>query len=326
MIIASFGLPFLPGRESSARKGRPELPSARPSLNVAVYKEGRRALYLLQEIEPSQVTWAAGTETTKMGASSFSSVLEQGQRRCMIDLDMPLPGREQRLTGTVRMGGPQVRVANPPAGDPRHQWTPLCTATSGQAELEVDGRPFLSLRGRGYHDRNGSTEPLDALGIRHWLWGRAPSGDGERIWYLLWPTRGEPIAWGLEVGRDGAAVVREDLQVVLAGPRLGWFGMPWHQRIELRRQGEPWLHVEHDQLVDDGFFYQRWLALTRSPDGSVGRGVAEAVRPRRVDQGWNRWLVRMAVHRPGGRNSPFLPLFAGVIDRGSRALPAEVTA
>jgi hypothetical protein len=311
VIIVSFGLPFLPGREGASRSGRRSLPRQRPSVNVAVYRGGRRALYLLHEVDADDAVWPAGGETARVGASRLSSGTVDGVRRCLAELDLPLPGRGGRLTGRVEVSGPEVRVDATPTGDPRHQWTPLCTATVGHADLEVDGRPFLRVRGRGYHDRNGSTLPLAALGIRHWLWGRAPVGGAERIWYLLWPEHGEPVAWGLEVGSDGAAVVREHLEVRRQGLRLGWFGLPWHRRLTLRLDGQPWLDVEHARLVDDGFFYQRWQARVRGPGGEQGLGFAEAVRPGRVDRWWNRWLVRMAVHHASRPNSPFLPLFSG---------------
>lgn len=326
VIIASFGLPFLPGRESSARRGRPETPAQRPSLNVAVYREGRRALYSLYELEPDGAAWEPGTEAARFGGSTLTSDRVDGKRRLTIELDMPLPGGVDRLTGTVHVVGPEVKIEGEPAGDARHQWTPLCTATTGHAEFLVGGRPFLRVRGRAYHDRNGSTEPLDGLGIRHWLWGRAAVGDHERIWYLLWPHRGEPVAWGLEVAPDGRATARERLQVQRSAWRLGWFGLAYPRRLALSSNGRPWLDVEHERLVDDGFFYQRWLATTRGPEGQRGRGVAEAVRPGRVDRTWNRFLVSMAVHRAAGHNSLFLPLFSGVRGRPTALLPDEVTA
>ena len=41
VLIWSFGLPFLPGRGSSARRGAPRTPRSDPSLNIALYKEGK---------------------------------------------------------------------------------------------------------------------------------------------------------------------------------------------------------------------------------------------------------------------------------------------
>lgn len=322
VLIWSFGLPFLPGRESAARRGQAERAGDRPSLNVAIYRQGRPALYLLQELDPSQADWPADGGRVRLGQSTLHTELSGGERVVHMAIDAALPSGA-RLTGQVSMRGRGVKLADSAGHDPHHQWSPLCTAAVGRATFSVDGRPILDVQGRGYHDRNGSTAPLGSLGISHWIWGRAPTADGERIWYLLWPERGEPEAWGLQVASDGRTQVLPDLQVRLRGARRGIFGLPWWRTVELRHGGAPWLLVAHASTVDLGFFYGRWIVRATDPTGHVGTGIGEAVRPGRVDRWWNRWLVRMAVHRAQGPNSPFLPLFAGVRGR----LPAlEVSA
>jgi len=268
-------------------------------------------LYLLQEVAPNAAAWPADGGTVRIGRSKLHTRLSGGERVVDMALDCDLP-RGQRLVGTVSLRGPGIRLDGPAGTDPHHQWSPLCTAAVGRADLAVDGRPILQVEGRAYHDRNGSTAPLGALGIAHWIWGRAPSAGGERIWYLLWPERGEPEAWGLQVAPDGRAEVIADLRVTLRGARRGIFGMPWWREVALDRDGRPWLRVEHASTVDLGFFYGRWIVRATDPTGHVGVGVGEAVRPSRVDRWWNRWLVGMAIHRVHGPNSPFLPLFAGV--------------
>ena len=50
VVIAAEGLPFLPGIASSARAGRPVLPTSRPSLLVAVYEQGICTFYGLREL------------------------------------------------------------------------------------------------------------------------------------------------------------------------------------------------------------------------------------------------------------------------------------
>jgi len=279
---------------------------------VALYERGQTRLYLLQELDPSACDWAVDASRVQLGDSRLETRIEGGRRTCAMHVDVPLPGRSRRLTGTVHLVGAPVRPPAGLAGDPRHQWTPLTTAAAGRADFRVDGQPFLTLRGRAYHDRNGSTAPLDGLGIRHWVWGRAPAGEGERVWYLLWPHQGPPVAWGLDIAPDGVVQVHASLGVRRSGPRVAGFGMPWWRRLDLTLDGAPWLQVDHRRLVDSGFFYLRWLTTARTPDGAASTGVSEAVRPGRVDRAWNRPLVRMAVHHRDGPNSPFLPLFAGV--------------
>lgn len=324
VLIWSFGLPFLPGRESAARAGRPIDPSAQPSLNVCIYERGRPSLYLLQQYAAQDATWE-GEGRVRLGRSRLHTRLSGGRRSCSMEVDVDLPGG-RRLTGTVELEGAGLRPPGELAHDPRHQWSPLCTASPGSASFDVDGRPFARIRGRAYHDRNGSTAPISSLGIRHWLWGRATAGDEERIWYLLWPESGSPVAWGLEVAPDGSTRVVEALEVRRHGARLGTFGMPWWRDLELLEDGRLWLRVRHRHSVDRGFFYLRWLVETWTPEGVEGVGTAEAVRPGRIDRAWHRWLVRMAVHQTAGANSPFLPWFAGVRRPAARPAIEEVPA
>jgi hypothetical protein len=311
VLIWSFGLPFLPGRESAFRAGRPRPAAAEPSLNVAVYRRGRAVLYTLCTFAEQDAGWSDEGETVWMGRNRLVTKTVGGERVVEATLDLDLPdGRA--LTGSFQARGPQFQTPDGFVGDPRHVWSPLLTACAGEASFDVGGEAFLRLGGRAYHDRNGCEVPLSGLGLRHWIWGRAAVGSEERIWYLLWPEQGAPMAWGFEVRPDGSVSGLQDLNVVLRRPTAGWFGMPAWADIELQTgQERPWLRVAPRRVVDDGFFYLRWIVDVAGPDGVSGVGFGEAVRPGRVDRAWNRPLVNMAVHRTNGRNSPFLRLFAG---------------
>ena len=63
-------------------------------------------------------------------------------------------------------------------------------------------------------------------------------------------------------------------------------------------------------VLDNGPFYQRYLLRGRCGDDE-GFGVGENLVPDRVDTDLLRPLVRMRVHRAGGPNSMWLPLFSG---------------
>ena len=63
-------------------------------------------------------------------------------------------------------------------------------------------------------------------------------------------------------------------------------------------------------VLDNGPFYQRYLLRGRC-GADEGFGVGENLVPDRVDTDLLRPLVRMRVHRAGGPNSMWLPLFSG---------------
>ena len=62
-------------------------------------------------------------------------------------------------------------------------------------------------------------------------------------------------------------------------------------------------------VVDSGPFYMRYLTRARAGDGEA-TGVAELIRPDRIDLARHRPFVRMRVQQPSS-NSAWLPLFSG---------------
>ncbi|HEX2188285.1 MAG TPA: hypothetical protein VHG51_05270, partial [Longimicrobiaceae bacterium] len=97
VLIWSFGLPFLPGYADASRRGAPQLPADRPSVNVVAYSGGVPTVYLLQEYAAGEASWP-GPRTQQIGRCRF---VRSGEgRRCTLDaeLDCPLPGTADRLT------------------------------------------------------------------------------------------------------------------------------------------------------------------------------------------------------------------------------------
>jgi len=307
VIIASFGLPFLPGVASSARAGRAELPGQRPSLNLALYERGRLSTYLLEEVDPEDAEWLADEDGCRIGRSRVVSELAGGRRTLRATIDTALPGSTERITGSVTIEGPVVHTAAAPApADARHAWTPLAVGATGTAELRRGDTPLMSVRGRAYHDRNRSDVPLDDLGIRHWLWGRVPDGERDHVYYLLWPSNGgAPVAWWLTIAADGSLTTRQ-AEVELSGWRLTRYLASWWRRLELTDADGHTLQVDVERLVDNGPFYQRFVV--RTPGGAPGFG--ERVIPGRIDAALIRPFVRMSVW-PAHHRSFLAPWFLG---------------
>ena len=315
VLIWSYGLPFLPGYAASARAGSAPPPVERPSVNLAVYRAGKPAFYLLQEHPPSPVDERRLTAVQEIGGCRFMQTFDGGQCTVGAVLDCALPGTDERLTGTVRVDGAARASSDGVPFDENapHLWTPLTGPARGSAELALGGRPFVRLEGRAYHDRNHGQVPLHALGIARWMWGRVPLAGRERIYYLLWPEDklAKPITVGLEIGEDGSTE-EVALAVELGDERRELGGLARPERIVLKTgDGRPWLSVEHARTVDAGPFYLRLLSRGRTPDGEEALGWGELCVPARVDLPLHRPFVRMRVHRAAGGNSRWLPLFTG---------------
>ena len=329
-VIWSWGLPFLPGYAQSARTGRPELPINRPSVNVVVYGEGRERFYLLSELPAGECRWSADGRSWRLGRSCFSWTDTPGagptapvrSLHARLDLALPTGGR---VTGELSLSG---ALRRDPAGAPRssvtagadetstHLWTPMIAASSGWLELHTPGGE-LRVQGRAYHDRNSAVEPLHALGIRSWWWGRIALPGRDLIFYRLAPSApgAAPRDLVVELAADGSSRVRADARLQVSRLRRSPWGLRWPTGMTfLDPDGRP-VQVEVSALVDNGPFYQRYLLRGRCAGDAgaaeEGYGIGENLVPDRVDSDLLRPLVRMRVHRADGPNSMWLPLFSG---------------
>ena len=355
VLIWALGLPFLPGYADSARRGSPQRPDGRPSINIVVYRDGKPDFYLLQEYggegigdrgqgvvrSPAQPVSATGDRKEErgnreqgiksearecgqlnggdgipsIGRSRFRSWTEGGRRRVEIELDCPVPGSDERLTGTVRVDGIARRGGDGAGGtaDAAHLWTPLTGPAMGEATLDLGDQPIARLRGRAYHDWNSGRVPLHSLGIDHWIWSRFPLEGRELICYLLWPRGADAASRFIVLTIEGRGLMRELTEVTVQPGRCrrGFGGIPYPEVFRLLRAGERWAEVRNATVVDNGPFYMRFQSEIVLADGERALGWTELCYPERVDRALHRPLVRMRVHQVGGPNSLWLPLFSG---------------
>jgi len=338
-VIWSWGLPFLPGYVRAARRGRPELPVNRPSVNVVVYAGGRERFYLLSELPPEDCRWSADGRSWQLGKCFFewTDVPGSGQGppggaapartlQASLDLALPTGGRvtgELRLSGALRRdcpgrsGSAPTSAADPPGS---HLWTPLVAATRGCLDLRTPGAEFR-VRGRAYHDRNSATRPLDELGIQRWWWGRIALPGRDLVFYRLIPSEPGAVSRDIvvEIAADGSCRVREQSGIAMGRLRRSRWGLRSPISATFPDPDGAPVHVEVTALLDDGPFYQRYLLRGRC-GADEAYGVGENVVPDRVDTDLLRPLVRMRVHRSEGPNSMWLPLFSGDSDGRVRRL------
>ena len=321
VMIWSFGLPFLPGYTSAARAGRGEAARERPSLNIAVYRGGRPAYYVLREFDPSDAQWD-GAYRWRFGDTHIEGALspDGATRSTRVYLDCPVDDAGARISGTVTVEGPvpQDMLAHSLGFDATHAWTPLAAPANGRAVLSLgSGLPFY-VSGHAYHDRNVSSHGLHDLGIHYWAWGHTRTAEGsDRIFYILWPQGSpkSPHAFGLEIsalGRCSTVALRAELR----GGSRTVYGMRRWDEVALFKDadaGLPWMSMRLSprQRVDDGPFYLRYLTKVAVDGATRGTsGSLELIAPDRIDLDRHRLLVQMRVARPRG-NSMWLPLFQG---------------
>lgn len=308
VIIWSWGLPFLPGYADAHRRGQPQRPRTRPSVNVALYAHGKLDFYLLQELGPDQARFD-GDFTWHFGRSRFESRLDAQQRCLNITLDMDVPGSDDPFQATLELRGVARREGQGEQPNDQHDWSPLTGPSSAHLNARCGNRTW-QITGRGYHDRNGGHVPMHAQGIDRWLWGRLPFPDFERIYYLTWSHDGQVECHGLDVLNDGTTRHAPELTVQTSKNGRSYTGPVYPRHLTIKAHDQDWLRVDVEHVLDEGPFYLRF-AVRGTAQASSATGIAELVLPDAIDQDLMRPLVRMRVHQTQGKNSMWLPLFTG---------------
>jgi hypothetical protein len=313
VAIWSFGLPFLPGYMSKARRGQAETPCERAAVNLVTYKNGVPDFYVLHEFRPGDVSWD-GRGSWRFGDTHFECVDEGATRSIDAHIDIPM-SRGGRLQGRLRFGGPIPRSSGG-VGHSEHNWTPIIAPSFGTAMLTEKSTGYrFRASGRGYVDRNASAKNLEELGIKRWFWAHSLGKDADRIAYALWPVGGGAVqCHGFEIARDGK-ITTHSLSLENAGEHKRPYGMTTYESMRFTKGSDTFLSVSFDRLVDDGPFYLRYL--TESPSG---HGSAEFIEPDRIDRARHRPFVRMRVQSDRRRNSVWLPLFQGARDSQVRSM------
>lgn len=275
-----------------------------PSVNLSIYRGGRRIFWLLQRYSSGGVgaAGAAGFEA-ELGRSRLALRRSGADLRLEAALDLALPGDPRRLTGSLRLQGPSA-LLDGPSREHRHRWVPLVPFGALEVDLRCGAKPLFRFEGDGYADRNLGDAPLASLGVRRWRWGRALGGGRCTGFYALEGEDGRCEGWLLEATPAGVEVRPR--------PLSGAEG----EALQL-----PGLRALSGRTVERGPFYSRSFgSLERAAEGGLRERAVPAILERcevaRIGHRWHRPLVRMRMHHLGGSNSIWAPLFNG--PRGGR--------
>jgi hypothetical protein len=298
VLIWSFGLPFVPERTI-------EPASRQPVLNLALYERGEPSFYLLQRLRPEEVSSKPGL--LQMERSTIRTFFDGTTLSLRADLDLQVPGTRRRSLGRIELTG-MVPSFDLPLDSP-HVWSPIAPCASCTAEFDT-GEAELRFEGLAYHDCNSSPIALAELGIARWTWGRLTSERGASIYYVVWPSRGEPIAYLIDARGSNQPVLFSRIDARLEEPGRARYGLQHPRRLSLFSEGRLVLDVRTVRVVDDGPFYLRAISKISAGEAQ-GLGFSEWVEPNRIDRPWQHRFVRMRVHDRRGGNSFLLPFFSG---------------
>ncbi len=310
VCIWSFGLPFLPGLASSARRGNPIQPSARPSWTLSVFKDGKQDFYLLSEHDPSDCSWDPEQGHWRFGETHFRSSVIEGKVLLEVDYKAIAPGFPGTLIGTLRVEGPLRKSPINMERHAEHSWEPVTLGAATGNLAIVCGDYRADLEGRAYYDRNAGDRPLHDLGIKDWYWGRFPFSDREIVVYLLMAEDSQDEHHVLEVDERGILSHWQEPSLDMESWARSTFYSRYPKLIRVSCHNKETLHIKLQPPMDDSPFYRRFVASCTQGEESV-LGVFEHVLPHEIDPGWSRPLVHMRVHKATKPNSIWLPLFSG---------------
>lgn len=273
VVIALVGNPFSPTYARARSRTDSAMPLSFSALNVAVVGRGAKLWSLTERAIRESDRSAAGVAIGR-------SAMEWKNDALVVSIDertAPL-GRSIRGRITLR---PRICTELELSLDAegRHRWWPAVPL--GDLEVELD-EPGLRFVGRGYHDANFGTEPLD-VGFERWSWSRAHVGgpsarEGALLTYDVRDRAGGERMFALDVSSSGDARVREDLERTALPPTL------W--RLDRSTLAPRMTSARVVRSLEDGPFYARALI------GAGGTTVAmhEELSLDRLRRSWVRFL------------------------------------
>ena len=181
-----------------------------------------------------------------------------------------------------------------------HQW--ILAAPDCEVEGSVAiGDLSTNFIGRGYHDHNAGSEEM-SLAMRRWEWGRVHSEDRTEIYYESTPQPGKGDRQSLWI--TCVAGRPEKVRVILPTAIIEG---PWeHNVFGLRHAGGRTVSDQGSDLerftlncLDDGPFYQRWIAgfsdrvqLPVSGNPKIPpTGIAELLDTRHMNKWYVNWMI-----------------------------------
>lgn len=295
-IVIIWGLrnPFLPISYAS---------KLGPSVSIVIYEHGQKVFNLHQVHDEQQ--YSQDRYRWTVGDSTFEWTRRFGRGLLTISLDCPIPGSDDRLTGELSVWGDDKKRPSSQPESASLGWCHFVVDGSGEGSLQW-GSQSIMVNGRAYFDTNGSQRDITDIGIHSWCWGRLTSPSQSYVWF---DTKGEhPETLILSTAAEGE-IASMSGQVDLRVSGRTRFGTDRATSVSVVIGNEP-VHLRLGEPVETGPFYQRYL-VECDLQGERYEGVVERVFVDRMNLPiWNR-LVPMAIHEVGGRNSHFLPFFAG---------------
>ena len=199
--VAIFMVGSLFSSRYSRRHEQGALPTAHSAVNFALYRGGKRVLWVLSEYPHAELREDARAQTLHIGPST----LERSQSgRTVARIIERTPGWPTPVHADLVLepGGPEAKSV-PLVDGLSHLWHPFAVRAHGDVHVPSHGVRFA---GPGYHDGNSGRRVL-GTDLAGWSWVRTHRAGESSVVYR--PIGG--AAWQVHVTEQAATVARAEL-------------------------------------------------------------------------------------------------------------------
>lgn len=272
-----------------------------PAISISVYDNGTPIFYSFREVEPEGAEFSKDTPFGSIENCYFKGKNHQARLQYSVKLDQKLASGDS-IQSNLLFSNDIQSMPNFSASDSdgeAHVWNLILPSCHVKGDITIDGYENQSIKfiGLGYHDHNTGFEPLKNS-FKEWYWGRYHMDDTTFVYYLM--NRGdywENKAWLV----DKNGTVEECNEIEMSNFGMSIFGLSTARVIECKANGMK-LHLQLDQVLDNGPFYQRFAGRLICKDEfgvSEAIGISEYIKPDRIYKKLFRPLVNMRITYPG---------------------------
>ncbi len=298
VVIVFRGMPMSP--DYLAAQSRGTNPSDHCGYTVSIYHHGKRIYFAFRGInEPDLSNANINIDLNDIGHFNANS----------IEVNTSIPSLRRSATikiTTSQAAGPSQSEAPSQAAGPSqseapsgHGWSLTAPRTPCAVRLVIreDGvdRADAEWEGVAYRDHNWGQRAMQA-DFHHWYWGRV-HGANRTIVYLAAPSDASTNAWAGEVDVTGKITPWTNVVVAPSHHRPTMLGLWAPKTVKVTgtdAEGRAVTVIStHDEVVEDGPFYQRYLSRWNVNGADLGVGTSEYMNVARYKRAWIRPFLRL---------------------------------
>lgn len=304
VVILYDGLLFSPDYHRAQEMSDSALPEEYPGISISVYKSNRTVFYALNGYSKHDVEFGDEEYPVRMGNNYVRRISSDKALIYEVVLDEEHPSG-LRVSGTLRFESNRIADRFPGYGilDQAHHWNLIQPKASVSGPFQInfkeESKFDINIEGLGYHDHNIGYQPLEK-DFNEWYWGRVHFADRTLVWYIMDHVTGQDRrAWVIFDDES-----RKTTELIVKQP--SWskqtrFGLRLDDVLNFTGDNERYL-IEMGEILDNGPFYLRYKVeahynVNLKDEHAIG--IAEFIKPDRIQAGWVRPLIKMRYHHHG---------------------------